>query len=339
MNEVKVALVGFGGIARTHNKSYAQLAAEGFPVKLVAVCDKDAARFKKAENFNLGKDTTPITEDAEIYTDIDEMIAKADFDMADICLPSFLHKEVACKMLAAGKHVLSEKPMALSSAQCEEMLRTRDETGRKLMIAQCLRFDPKYLFLKECIDTGRFGSLKNLFMERLSSYPKWGADKWFESTEKCGGCILDTHIHDIDMARFLLGEPELVSSIAYDDISRWQVVNTRLYYKDLTVIANGSWDEAYTIPFHMGFRARFEKASVVLDGSELKVFPNDGTPYTPDISGANCYTEEIRFFANLIMDENMKNTCNPAESAYHSVKLVEALRRSVALGGERVVLM
>lgn len=338
MKEIRVAIIGFGGIARTHNKAYARLVKEGVPVKVVAICDKNLNQIKKAADFNLGKDTTPIPETAEIFSDIDDMLKKVDFDMADICLPSFLHKEVACRMLAAGKHVLSEKPMALSSAQCEEMLKARDAAGKKLMIAQCLRFDAKYLYLKDCIDTGRFGSLKNLFMERLSSYPKWGADKWFESTEKCGGCILDTHIHDIDMARFLLGEPELVSSIAYDDISRWQVVNTRLYYKDLTVIANGSWDEAYTIPFHMGFRARFEKASVVLDNG-LKVFPNNGEPFTPELPDTDCYAEEIRFFVNTLLDDTVVNSCNPAESAYQSVKLVEALRRSVALGGERVVII
>ena len=93
--------------------------------------------------------------------------------------------------------------MAHSSAECEEMIRVSYETGKKLMVGQCLRFDSSYLFLKECIDSKKYGPLRNLFMDRLSAYPKWGADKWYESTEKCGGCILDTHIHDIDMARFL----------------------------------------------------------------------------------------------------------------------------------------
>ena len=339
MKKVKVAIIGFGGIARTHNTAYHELAENGFPVEVVAICDKDASRFKNVTTSNLGTETTPIPPNAEIYTDIDKLLKESDFDMADICLPSFLHKEVSCKMMKAGKHVLCEKPMAHSSAECEEMLRVSRETGKKLMIGQCLRFDWAYLFLKECIDSKKYGPLRNLFMDRLSAYPKWGADKWYESTDKCGGCILDTHIHDIDMSRFLLGEPELASAIAYDNISRWQVVNTRLFYKDITVIINASWDESYTIPFHMGFRARFENASVVLDGDALTVYPNNEGPFTPDIPKTNRMAEEIRFMVNMILDEGFENKNNTAESAYQSIKLIEALRRSVALGGERVVLI
>ena len=220
IKEIKVAIVGFGGISRAHNKGYELLRSEGVPVRVTAVCDKDETRFTTAADINLNKDTTTIPSDAELYTDIDELIKNGDFDMVDICLPTYLHKEVACKMMRAGKHVLSEKPMALNSDECAEMLNVYRETGIKLMIAQCLRFGHAYLFLKECIDTGKFGRLKNLYMARLSKYPIWGADHWFESTELSGGCILDTHIHDIDMARFLLSEPEYVSTVSYDGITR-----------------------------------------------------------------------------------------------------------------------
>lgn len=335
MNEIKVAIVGFGGISRAHNNGYAKLVSEGFPVKVTAICDKDPERIKKATEINLGGGASPIPETAEIFYDIDELIEKGDFDMADICLPTYLHMEVACKMMRAGKHVLSEKPMALNSEQCEEMIKVRDETGMKLMIAQCLRFSPKYLYLKECIDSGCFGKLKNIFMDRLSKYPLWGSDHWFEKTELSGGCILDTHIHDLDMARFLLGEPETVSAASYDGISRWQLINSRLFYDGVTVIANGSWDEADSLKFKMGYRTRFEKASVVFDG-DVTVYPDGGEPFKPEISDKDFYTEEIRFFVNMLLDDTLKNECNPAESAYKSVKLVEALRRSAALGGDRV---
>ena len=221
MKEIKVALIGFGGIAKSHKKGYDLLSKEQAGIKLVAICDVNPEQFKKLDSsINLGSEGTITLEDIHTYTDMETLLANEEFDMADICLPSYLHKEYTVRLLRAGKHVLCEKPMALNSEDCEEMIRVAKECDRQLMIGQCLRFEPSYLFLKECIDDGRFGKLKSLFMDRLSGQPMWGFENWFSDTEKSGGCIMDMHIHDVDMARFLLGEPKAVSCIAYDGITR-----------------------------------------------------------------------------------------------------------------------
>ena len=334
MNEVKVAMLGFGGIAKSHKRAYEQLEAQGAPIRLVAICDIDASRFTSATATNLGEEKAVDLRGIQTFTDPDRMLAEADFDMADICIPSYLHREYAEKMMRAGKDVLSEKPMALTAADCEEMLRTAKECGRKLMIGQCLRFEPSYLFLKKCIDEGTFGRLKNLFMERLSVHPMWGYEKWYTKTEKSGGCILDLHVHDIDMARFLLGEPASVSTVSYDDITRWQVVNTRLFYPEVTVIATATWDEAPTVKFSAGFRARFEGASVVLNHEGLTVYPNEGTPYHPELPRANRMAEEIRKLASMVLDRSLVSDANPPESAYQTVRLIETLRQSADQGGK-----
>lgn len=336
MNEVKVAMLGFGGIAKSHKHAYEQLEAAGEPIRLVAICDVDETRFTSGTATNLGVEKAANLEGIHTYTDVDEMLRNEEIDMVDICIPSYLHKEYAVKMMKAGKDVLSEKPMALTSADCEEMLQTARACGRRLMIGQCLRFEPSYLYLKQCIDGGCFGRLKNLFMERLSVHPMWGFEKWYTKTEKSGGCILDLHVHDIDMARFLLGEPDAVSTVSYDDITRWQVVNTRLFYKDVTVIATASWDEAPTVKFSAGFRARFEQASVVLGHEGLTVYPNQGTPYHPDIPRANRMAEEIRKLASMVRDRNQINESNPPESACQTVRLIERLRESADQGGKRI---
>ena len=205
MKKLRVALLGFGGIARSHYAAYLALEKEGFPISLVAICDRDAAQFSSSIAFNLGNEQTTLRADIHTYTDIDELLANEDFDAADICLPTFLHKDITVKLLAAGKHVLCEKPMSLSSGECEEMLAAAKAAERCLMIGQCLRFDDSYRYLKQCIESGIYGKLRMLSMHRYSTFPRWGNSKWFETLEKSGGCIIDTHIHDIDMARFLLG--------------------------------------------------------------------------------------------------------------------------------------
>ena len=152
MKKIRVAIVGFGGIARIHYNAYMALIEDGLPLEIVAICEKNKESVRKKVTINLGTDTLPVSDDIEIFGDVDELIEKADFDLADVCLPTFLHKNVSIKLLEAGKHVLCEKPMALSSADCLEMISAADTAKRGLMIAQCLRYEPCYLYLKECFE-------------------------------------------------------------------------------------------------------------------------------------------------------------------------------------------
>lgn len=336
MNILKVALIGFGGIARSHNTAYQELATKGVPVSLVAVCDKNVEQFRSSITINLGTTATTLPQGIHTYADADELLANEDFDVADICLPSYLHKEYTIKMLRAGKHVLCEKPMALNSADCEEMIATAKECDRKLMVGQCLRFDSNYRYLKSCIESDVYGKLKILFMNRLSQYPKWGFEKWFENIEKCGGCIMDTHIHDIDIAQFLLGKPQTVSTVAYDNLPHCQIVNTRLLYAEQTVIADAAWDETRLIPFEAGFHAKFEEASVIYNGTNITVFPNGKDAIIPYVPQTDRIAEEIRFFVMWITDPRVINTDNSPESSKQSIELVEYLCKSASLNGKYI---
>ena len=338
MKEVKVALIGFGGIARAHNAGYRILANENAPVKLVAVCDVNPKQFESQLSINIATENKGLPADIHTYTDVDELIANEEFDMADICLPSYLHKEYAIKLMEAGKHVLSEKPMALCAEDCDAMIEASKRTGRKLMIGQCLRFNAAYLFLKDCVDSKKFGEVRHVFMQRRSAQPRWGFEHWFEDDTKSGGCVLDMHIHDIDMARFLFGEPEAVSMYSVDGDTRWQVENTRLYYPGKLVSIDGSWGEAATVKFAAGYRVRFDDASVILEGGKVTVYPEKGEVYSPELPKTDHMAEEIRMFAGTILDDSIVNTANPPESARETVKLVEKLRESAARNGEIVKL-
>ncbi len=336
MKETRVAIIGFGGIARMHYSAYSHLEKSGAPVRVVAVMDRNAAQFKNIMSINLGGENIPLSEDVRTYTDEEELLQNEEFEVADICLPSFLHKEYAVKLMRAGKHVLCEKPMALTIEDCEEMLRVSHETNCRLMIGQCLRFDPAYRYLKDCVDSGIYGKLRYLTMDRLSEYPSWGAGSWFGDQKKCGGCMIDMHLHDIDMARFLLGEPQSVSCVAYDRIPHCQLVNSRLLYEGVTVIANGSWDEARPIPFYMGYEAKFEDASVSFDGLTVKLQKNGDEPVSAHLPQKDRIAEEIRYFVELVRDPSLENTINSAESAAQSIRLVQSLADSAATGGKEI---
>jgi len=248
-----------------------------------------------------------------------------------------LHKEYSIKLMAAGKHVMREKPMALNVEECDEMLAASKKYDRKFMIGQCLRFNATYEYLKEAVVSGKYGKLRRLFMERRSSQPRWSFEHWFEDTARSGGCILDMHVHDIDMVRWLLGEPTAVSAITYDTVAKWAVENTRLYYGDTMVVVNGSWDEPPSSRFYWGFNAGFEGGSIICDNGKVTVYPGEGEAFTPDITPKDHMAEEIRFFVNTILN-NEENTINSPESAAKDVKLIEKLRESAAQNGEIVKL-
>ena len=336
MKPLKIALIGFGGIARAHYSGYTMLKQRNSPLSLVAVCDVNPDQMKRQIKINTSTEPVSLPASMHTYTDVDALLENEDFDMADVCLPTYLHKEYTVKLLRAGKHVLCEKPMALSSAECEEMLAAAKESGKRLMIGQCLRFDTPYLHLKNAIESGEHGKLRALTMSRLSALPIWGFEQWFRDTERSGGCILDMHIHDVDMARFLLGEPEAVSTVSYDGETRWQWENTRLFYKDVTVCITGSWDETRGTPFVADFRAVFEKATILRapDGHAVLYRENEAPVDLPEITG-DMYAEEIDYFARSIV-EGTPNTVNSPESACATVKLIEAMRESAAKGGEKL---
>jgi predicted dehydrogenase len=336
MNNLKIAMIGFGGIARAHYAGYQMLKENGTPCTLVAVCDINPDQLTRQIKINTSEIPVTLPSDMHTYTSVDELIANEDFDMADICLPTYLHKETSVKLLLAGKHVLCEKPMALTSLECEEMLAAAKESGKRLMIGQCLRFDSPYLHLKNAVESGVYGKLKHLTMNRLSALPIWGFENWFTKTEKSGGCILDMHIHDVDMARFLLGEPEAVSAIAHDDVTRWQWENTRLYYPDASVVITGSWEETRGTPFVADYRAVFEKATLMRKDNDTILYVENETPSVlPQIAG-DCYAGEIEYFVKSIVSDT-PNTVNTPESACATVKLIEALRESAARDGEKIV--
>jgi len=336
MEKVRVCLLGFGGIARSHLKAYRRLESEGAPVQLVALCDIDETQFTKEQATNLGKTGGPDLTGLNLYTSDEEMIAGEKPDVVDICLPSYLHADYAIKMLRAGCNVLCEKPMSLNSENCKRMIAASEETGKKLMIGQCLRFEPVYLYLKDLVDSGEYGKVRYVHFDRLSALPLWGFEKWFQKTEKSGGCIMDMHIHDVDMVRFLFGEPKSVSAVATERQTKWQVVNSRFDYGNgVVIVADGSWDESKTRPFEMAYRVRFDDAELICQGTKLTVYPDDGEAFTPVLENKNRMAEEILCLCKAILGEEVSDRISAYEAA-KTVALVEKLCESADNNGRIV---
>lgn len=331
---VKVAIIGFGGIANgAHFPAYKRLEAEGV-AKVVAVCDVDENRFGGSVAINIGNSDDSLERDFTPYTDWRTMLENEDVDMVDICVPTFLHAEIACAVLEMGYDVMSEKPMAIDYDLCLKMLEAKEKSGKQLMIGQCLRFGANYNFLKKAIDENLFGKVKAGIFRRFSGPPLWGWNGWFTDITKSGGALQDLHIHDVDIVRYLLGDPQAVSCTTADVYSGDDIVYSQLHYKDVTILTVGDWSRE-GCDFQADFTMAFENATVTLQGNDIVVCLRGGEKYVADVESNDFYEEEIRFFVNLI-ENGDENTANPPESAAITMKLIETLRDSARKGGEKV---
>ena len=131
---LRVGIIGIGGMGQLHFDRYRRLETEGYPIKLVSICDIDEAKLRGTDAVgDVGATVKPGQHDLSsysLYTDMDDMLKNEQLDFVDIALPTYLHAEASIKAMEAGFHVLCEKPMALDSRQCLEMIAASQRTGR-----------------------------------------------------------------------------------------------------------------------------------------------------------------------------------------------------------------
>ncbi|MGC9399974.1 MAG: Gfo/Idh/MocA family protein [Anaerolineae bacterium] len=332
---LKVGLLGLGMMGSTHASHYLRHPH----ARLVAVADRDPQRlaFDEAVLGNLQLEEIDVDlSDVARYAEADDLIAQADVDVVDVCLPTYEHARFAIKALEAGRHVLCEKPMALTVAEADAMLAAADKGDRTLMVAQCIRFWPEYKNLRRLVQEGTCGALLSLNMYRIGGAPGWSRD-WYFDAARSGGAILDLHIHDVDYVNYLLGLPDAIQAVGHKHGQRgYDVVHACYSYADgPQVHLHAGWSNAQ-IPFTMGFEAWFERAFLRFDlhqAPTLQLFddPDDVNMRPLDVEPENAYYNEIDYFLDCVAHGRLPQQCPPA-SARDSVALVH---REIAAIEER----
>lgn len=335
---LRIALIGLGFMGRTHLEIYARLEAEGLPIKVVAICDMDV---EKLEGRVVGGNIDTVSEGLDFnqyhkYTSAAELLEKEQLDAVDIALPTFLHKTISIQCLNQGLHVLCEKPMGMSTEECKEMIQTAEDQGKQLMIGQCLRFWPAYVYLKELVDKGSYGQVTNGYFYRGGSTPNWG--EWLLQKDKSGGALLDMHVHDIDVINWLFGKPDSVSCLARNVIAGggYDMLSTNYRYEDGKVLnAQADWTLQGDYGFDMQFRVNFEQGNAVFQGGNLKINPNAGEGFTPELSEDMGYYFELKYFVQSLINNEPITTAAPA-STMGSIQIVEAEIESADRQGDWV---
>jgi predicted dehydrogenase len=330
---IKVGVVGLGMMGLTHLDAYAKL--DG--VEVVALADRDEDRLhgrtQAGGNIEGQAEGGFDYESVRKYTDASELIADPALDVVDICLPTPAHVPFGIRALEAGKHLLTEKPLARSYDDAMKLVQAAEASDKIAMCAMCMRFWPGWTWLKEMIDEKRFGELLSLSFRRLASHPQ---GPFYQDGDANGGAALDLHIHDADFVQFLFGLPKSVSSVGYSSkTSAVDHIATRYDVGSDTLIrAEGSWAMADGYAFCMQFSANFEHASAEFDSNSdapLKLF-QDGEAKPVDLEAGMGYDHEIAYFLDCVRNNRQPEIVTMQDAA-NAVKLIEAEVQSVRTGG------
>lgn len=259
---LKVGLIGCGFMGAMHANCYNNIKN----ATVVAVAD---VRREKAEE--LAK-----LSGAEIYATGMELIEKADVDVIDICLPTYLHAEHAMKAMDKVKYVFVEKPVTMTVEEGKALIEKAEKTGAEVQIGQVIRFWDEYVELAKIIKSGVYGKVVNANFRRLSPIPTWGWEEWLFDVKKSGGAGQDLHVHDIDYVLSLFGEPKQFFSAKSTLGRENDYVSTLMKYDDFVVSVEGTWALPTTYPFTATFRVVFEKAVLENAGGKLMCYTNDG---------------------------------------------------------------
>jgi len=203
MSPVKFALAGFGAWGKLHAKSI----HENPDARLVAITAPTAATRSEAAATYPG---------ARIFATAAEMIAQADFDLIDIVTPSHTHREIALAAMAKGRHVLLEKPMAITLEDCQAIVAGARRHGVHLAVGHELRLSSQWGLIKRIIEEGVIGAPQYVLVELSRKPYRTGASGWRYDQNRVGSWVLEEPIHFFDLARWYLeGSGNPVELYAY----------------------------------------------------------------------------------------------------------------------------
>ena len=259
---LKIGLIGCGFMGSMHSNCYKNIP----DVKVVAFAD---IRREKAEALACGTD-------AAIYESGKELIARADVDIIDICLPTYLHAEHALPAMEKVKYVFVEKPVALTAEEGRAMIEKSRETGAQVQVGQVIRFWDEYVELKKILESGKYGKVVNANFRRISPRPDWGWEDWLLDHRRSGGAAQDLHIHDVDYVLSVFGQPKEFYSVKNAIGEKNSYVNTLMQYGDFVVSVEGTWDLPGCYPFTATFRVVTEDAVVENAGGRFMLYTKDG---------------------------------------------------------------
>ena len=282
---MRVALVGSGWIQDFHARGV--LAYPGGQLLAVANHREESAH-SLAERHEI----------PEVTTDWRSLTTRDDLDAVVVATPNALHAEQSIAFLDAGKHVLVEKPMALSVAECDAMIAASRAGGASLMVAHNWRFRDEVIVMRDRIAAGELGEVVKT--RGYGVHAGDGPDGWFlDVALSGGGALVDMGVHAIDTARFVLGDPapERVCAAISTRYGSYEVDDDGILLVGWSNGTNSVIESGWWHPHKEGMEADTE---VYGTGGYGRIFPREEPSEDYEHCSQPMYTEQMREFLGAI---------------------------------------
>jgi predicted dehydrogenase len=335
--DMRIGIFGLGFMGATHLRACRRIPA----AEVVAVVSNDprslAGDLSSVQgNFGAPGEKTDFSGAAR-YADPFDALKNPEIEAVDLCLPTNLHAPVAIAALQAGKHVLVEKPMALTGEECGRVLDAAAEAGRILMVAQVLRFMPAYAAAAHLVKSGELGPVRSAAFRRRTGVPGWS--QWLTRKEQSGGAVLDLLVHDLDFCIHLFGLPEAVSASGYEDLARGlDFASAQMHYPSAaSVTVSGGWYHPH-YPFSMEFTIAGDGGTLEFGWAgvpSLVFYRASGEAQPLALPEDHAFEAEIGYFVDCAAAGRQPELCPPAESAA-AIWLANLIAESRRRGGERI---
>jgi predicted dehydrogenase len=304
---VNIGIVGIGFMGMIHYLAVSRLASG----RVAAICSRDPKKLAgdwTSIQGNFGPKGSQVDLSAQSkYADFEQLLADPAIDLVDLCVPNDEHARLTIRALEAGKHVLVEKPIALTTSDADAMVAASRASGKLLMVGHVLPFFPEFAYAREAVASGRFGKLRAAHLTRVIARPDWSSG--IADSDRSGGPAIDLHIHDTHFVGLVCGVPKAVHSRGVVEQGAVAHLSTQYLYDDpnLTISAVSGALSQSGRPFAHGFEFYLEEATLSFEfanlagqghlATPLSVILPDGTVDRPSLAGSgdpvDAFTAEL----------------------------------------------
>jgi myo-inositol 2-dehydrogenase / D-chiro-inositol 1-dehydrogenase len=329
MKHWRIGLVGCGWISEVYVKALREVPG----AEAVACC---ASSLESARAFaeRLGV--------PHACSDWRELVSRDDVDVVTVGVPNQLHHAVAIAALEAGKHVIIEKPLALTLEECADIVETSRRTGKGVGYAENLCFAPKYTKAKALLDAGRVGDVR--FIKQVEKHDGPGTSWFYDADLAGGGALFDMGCHSIEFARWLIGKPAVKAVWATMDT--WIHRASACELEDHVVVhlefeggVTALLESGWTLKGGMASTSEVQgtggvlHASLFLEGAGMRLFSESAEEpgwqnVDADWNRQNGYPQELEHFLDCF-DRGVQ----PSESAEDGLAVLEIMLAAYASAG------
>jgi len=314
---LSVGMIGAGVIAQSHMHAIEQ----NDNIRLVAVVDIDPARAEAASKRYGGR----------AYTKLDDLLKDPEVEAVHVCTPHNLHGEHVVAAAEAGKHVLVEKPMALTLQECDRMIKACGKAGKILMVGQVMRYYSVNRMIKKMIAEGAIGKVGHLIRRRYGYFdttqPGSSYSSWYLNLEIGGICVLyGFGSHEYDILHWYLDSP-VVRVYAQGTESTELYKGQKDSYSAIMTHANGAVSVlSQSVVSHVGAHDQYiigSKGSLMLTGDKLLL---NGQAVPIERTSGEGMQNQIREFADCCLTGREPDASG--RSVRHTMAVIEAAKQS-----------